>query len=43
MLLRIAVTNRTTTPDLYDILQVMGEERVLQRLKTYSESQEKDQ
>jgi glutamyl-tRNA synthetase len=42
MLLRIAVTNRTTTPDLYDILQVMGEERVLQRLKTYSESREKE-
>lgn len=35
MLLRIAVTRRTTTPDLYDILQVMGEERVLQRLAAF--------
>lgn len=31
--LRIALAKRTNTPDLHDIMQVMGEERVTNRLK----------
>jgi len=37
MLLRIALTGRTQTPELFDIMQVMGENRVLNRLKTFAE------
>ncbi|MDR1360935.1 MAG: glutamate--tRNA ligase [Rickettsiales bacterium] len=34
MALRVALTGRTNTPDLYSIMQVMGSERVIKRLKT---------
>lgn len=33
MVLRIALTGRTNTPDLYEIMQIMGKRRVLGRLK----------
>ncbi|MCL1902053.1 MAG: glutamate--tRNA ligase family protein [Alphaproteobacteria bacterium] len=33
MALRVALTGRTNTPDLYSIMQVMGEERVIKRIK----------
>jgi glutamyl-tRNA synthetase len=33
MALRFALTGRTQTPDLYSIMQVMGEERVRQRIE----------
>ena len=33
MCLRVALTGRTNTPDLYSIMQVMGEDRVRERLK----------
>lgn len=33
MLFRVILTNRTNTPDLYDIMQVMGADRVLKRFK----------
>ena len=36
MALRVALTGRTNTPDLYSIMQVMGEDRVRQRLKNLS-------
>ena len=32
MALRVALTNRTNTPDLYSIMQVMGGERVRARI-----------
>lgn len=32
MVLRIALSGRTTTPDLFEMMQVMGEERVISRL-----------
>ena len=35
-IIRIAVTGRTNTPDLYEIMQVLGEERVIDRLKNFS-------
>ena len=34
--IRIAVTGRTNTPDLYAIMQVLGKERVLERLKNFN-------
>lgn len=35
MVLRIALTGRTNTPDLYEIMQIMGRSRVIERLKRY--------
>lgn len=35
MTLRVALTYRTRTPDLYQIMQVLGEEKVISRLKQY--------
>ena len=34
MVLRVAITGRQNTPDLYEIMQVLGEERTKQRLIT---------
>lgn len=34
-LIRIALTNRLESPDLYEIQQVMGEERVNKRIERY--------
>ena len=34
--IRIAVTGRSNTPDLYAIMQVLGEETVLKRLKNFA-------
>ena len=30
--IRVALTNRTQTQDLYEVMQVMGEKRVIERL-----------
>ncbi|CAG7600333.1 hypothetical protein PAESOLCIP111_00386 [Paenibacillus solanacearum] len=38
MLLRIALTGRTQTPELYDMMQVMGEDRVRGRLNAFARS-----
>lgn len=35
MILRIALTGRTNTPDLFEIMQVMGENRIFERLNRY--------
>lgn len=35
MVIRVALTNRTNTPDLFDIMKAMGEKRVLSRLQTF--------
>ncbi|MGE8204809.1 glutamate--tRNA ligase [Heyndrickxia sp. NPDC080065] len=35
MVIRVALTNRTNTPDLFDIMKVMGEKRVLSRMQTF--------
>ncbi len=35
MILRIAVTGRKQTPDLYQVMQVMGESRVRERITVY--------
>ncbi len=35
MILRVAVTGRKQTPDLYQVMQVMGEARVRSRVKEY--------
>ena len=32
-LIRIAITGRTNTPDLYEIIKVLGKDRVIERLK----------
>lgn len=37
MIIRVAVTGRKQTPDLYQIMQVMGENRVRERIKGYIE------
>ena len=34
--IRIAITGRTNTPDLYQIMQVLGKERVIDRLKNFN-------
>ena len=34
-LIRIAVTGRTNTPDLYEIMKVLGKDVVLSRLKNF--------
>ena len=36
--LRVALTGRTNTPDMYEIMQVLGKESVIQRLKKAIES-----
>ncbi|MEK5523599.1 glutamate--tRNA ligase [Heyndrickxia sp. FSL W8-0423] len=35
MVIRVALTNRTTTPDLFDIMKVMGEKRVFERMQKF--------
>ncbi|WP_207655031.1 hypothetical protein [Clostridium thermosuccinogenes] len=35
MVLRIALTGRTNTPDLYEIMQIMGRSRVIERLRRH--------
>ncbi|MBP3040766.1 hypothetical protein J9303_14845 [Bacillaceae bacterium Marseille-Q3522] len=35
LVIRVALTNRTNTPDLFDIMKVMGEKRVFERMKTF--------
>ena len=35
MVLRVAITKKTKTPDLYQIIQVLGKEIVLERLEKY--------
>lgn len=35
MVLRVAVTHRTRTPDLYQIMNVLGEEKVRERVQKY--------
>jgi glutamyl-tRNA synthetase len=35
MVIRVALTNRTNTPDLFDIMKVMGEDKVLSRMQTF--------
>ncbi|MFN4152496.1 MAG: hypothetical protein ACK4IX_16265, partial [Candidatus Sericytochromatia bacterium] len=33
LVIRVAITERKQTPDLYEIMQVLGEEEVLARFK----------
>lgn len=33
--IRIALTGRTNTPDMYEIMQVLGKDRVIERLKNF--------
>ena len=33
--IRIALTGRTNTPDMYEIMQVLGKDRVINRLKSF--------
>ncbi|CAG9608170.1 glutamate--tRNA ligase [Pseudoneobacillus rhizosphaerae] len=35
MIIRVALTNRTNTPDLFDIMKVMGEKRVFSRMQRF--------
>ena len=35
MVLRVALTGRTNTPDLFEIMQIMDDSRVIERLKRY--------
>ena len=35
-LIRIAITGRTNTPDLYEIMKVLGKDRVIERLKNFN-------
>lgn len=34
-MIRVALTKKTTTPDLYEIIKLLGEERTLERLKQF--------
>ena len=33
--IRIALTGRTNTPDMYEIMQVLGSDKVISRLKSF--------
>lgn len=35
MVIRLALTNRTNTPDLFDIMNVMGENKVFERMQRF--------
>ncbi|WP_394578512.1 glutamate--tRNA ligase [Cytobacillus firmus] len=35
MVIRVALTNRTNTPDLFDIMNVMGEKKVVERIEKF--------
>ena len=35
MVLRVAISGRTNTPDLFEIMQVMGKDRVIERLEKF--------
>ena len=35
--LRVAVTGRTKSPDLYSIMKALGKDRVIERIKKYKE------
>ncbi len=35
MVLRVAITHRTRTPDLYQVMQVLGEQKVRERIQKY--------
>jgi glutamyl-tRNA synthetase len=35
MVLRVAITHRTQTPDLYQVIKVLGEEKVRERIRNY--------
>ncbi|KKQ16595.1 MAG: glutamyl-tRNA ligase [candidate division WS6 bacterium GW2011_GWF1_36_8] len=35
MVIRVALTHRTKSPDLYQVMKVMGKEKVMQRLEKY--------
>jgi len=35
MVLRVAITHRTRTPDLYQVMQVLGEQVVRERIQKY--------
>jgi glutamyl-tRNA synthetase len=35
MIIRVAITGKKQTPDLYQVMQVMGEDRVRERIKEY--------
>ncbi|MFA7627973.1 MAG: glutamate--tRNA ligase [Candidatus Dojkabacteria bacterium] len=37
MVLRVAITHRTQTPDLYQVIRVLGEEKVRERIKNYTD------
>ena len=34
--IRIALTGRTNTPDMYEIMQVLGKDKVIERLKSFN-------
>ena len=36
--LRIALTDRTNTPDMYEIMQILGKEKIARRFKTALEN-----
>lgn len=38
MVLRVAITHKTRTPDLYEIIKVLGKEKVLERVHNYSDT-----
>ncbi len=35
MIIRVVMTNKTQTPDLYDVMKVMGNQRVLDRMRRF--------
>ena len=37
-IIRVAITNRHNTPDIYQIMQLLGKEEVIKRLKNAIES-----
>ena len=39
--IRVALTGRTNTPDMYEIIQTLGEERVKQRIEMAIKKMEK--
>ncbi len=38
MFLRVAVTGRLNSPDLYDVMHILGRQRVIERVKNYADT-----
>ena len=38
MVLRVAITGRTNSPDMYDVMRILGKDRVVERIENADKS-----